>query len=167
MKMKKKTVAVTAAGGLLIAGGGTALAAYLLQAKVDGTVATRSMNYTWAANPVATASGSAAVCNVSGSGDKLTINVQGYPGDTCTVKGTIILTASENARIVGSKFTLPAGWTSSLDSCGLTVVQGAATPVQFTIKAGDSGSGSLATGDGLQMAPVSQVGIGAVTCTTS
>ncbi|MGK2876192.1 MAG: hypothetical protein ACSLEW_11220 [Nocardioides sp.] len=161
--------------GLLVAGvlavSGVAFALYLLNAGVTGNVTTRSATYAWSATPTPTGAGSAATCTVGTPTTPFqnlpNISVSGHPGDECTITASLKLnTGQENFRVNGLALTgLPTGWTSALvgPSCGATLdMGGSTTSVSFKITVGPSGSGPI-TG-GVTLAPVSQVGTGALTC---
>ena len=170
LKHRKSLVTITAISLALIAG--VAIAMFILNAKVTGNVDTRSASYQWMTQGTAypSTSGTAAVCTATVPSalaeNALSINVSGYPGDTCTVSAMVkTVGASEGFRVTGVALTgLPVGWTAALSPsfCGKTAIPDVASAGEFTITVGSSGSGPIA--GGLSLSPVSQVGTGAITC---
>jgi len=168
---RKTPIAIIATTLLMIAG--VAFALYLLNASVSGNADTRTASYGWSQkNPVPSGSGSAAVCTASVpsnlAANNLTVDVQGYPGETCTINGVVTtIGAAEGFRVTGLALTgLPTGWASALTpaTCGATAAVDTGTPVSFVITIGPSGSAPF-TG-AVTMSPVSEVGTGALTCTS-
>ena len=162
---------------------GVAFALYMLTASTTGTLTGRSLAVKWTSVTGGSAtgtdvtsttatpgSGTAATCTIARAdtnGSAVDIRVSGYPGDTCTVYGKLMVTGSEEARVTGLAMTLPTGWRAKLvpdATCGLQIGT-TAKAVGIIITVGpNGGSGSLAATDGVTLSPLSQTAGQTITC---
>ena len=182
---KKRIMLLVVVPLLVIALAAAGWALYILHAGVGGTLQSKSMtakwtaveNFTGTSNNWLTANGSTAtgegwngdmtsgapqaaltssVCTATLNSDgTLSVDAEGYPGDTCAIYGAVRLASgTDTARITGLDLSLPNGWKAAIfpgSACGANVT---------ATSTSTSGSTSV---PGTQVGIVFQIGTGSTT----
>lgn len=167
----RKTIVAVVAGGLALTAG-VAWAIYVMTAGVDGQLVSKSLSYQWTQQQATTGNGGVIKSNptmtcsavASANGATLTVDVQGWPGDSCIVRKQISLTTPSGVQAVLVGFntgTLPTGWKMTVNpgsDCGTAFNTTTNAMVGFKVTVGDGGTGGVAipANSAFQFAPSDQ-----------
>ena len=167
-RFTRKALIVMVVTGLVVLGSAAAFAAYLLRVQAGGQLASKNIVYSWNAGSITTTkSAPDMTCTATVNGPTLQFDVQGWPGDECTIRATATFPNTTNNAVKVAGFdlgTLPEEWAVRLDpasDCGTAIGGADATtkPLGFKIRVGTgapTGVAVDAAGHGWQIIPATQ-----------